>query len=213
MKIALLAGGTGLIGSQLLQLLVENDAYSTIKCLTRRELPLTHNKIEVIQTDGSNLDTLAPSLAADDVFCCLGTTIKKAKTKEAFRRIDFDYPRHLANLSKAAGAKQFLLISALGANPSSSVFYNKVKGEVEETIAAIGFDAYHIFRPSLLLGPRPEERSGEDTAKLFFKLFEFLIPVKYKAIDSSKVARAMISMANKNGRGIFVYESKLLQSF
>ncbi|HOO08594.1 MAG TPA: NAD(P)H-binding protein [Cyclobacteriaceae bacterium] len=213
MKTALLAGGTGLIGSQLLQLLARDDAYGTVKCLTRNALPVTHEKIEAIQTNGSDLNGLAASLVADDVFCCLGTTIKKAKTKEAFRKIDFDYPLHLANLSKAQGARQFLLVSALGANPSSSVFYNQVKGEVEEAIAAIGFEAYHVFRPSLLLGARPEERTGEDAAKIFFKWFGFLLPQQYKAIDSAKVARAMLAMANKNGKGTFVYESKLLQGF
>lgn len=213
MKVALLAGGTGLIGSQLLQLLVEDDAYSTIKCLTRNTLPISHHKIEVIQTNGDNLHEFASSLVADDVFCCLGTTIKKAKTKEAFRKIDFDYPLNLAKVAKANGAKQFLLISALGADPTSSVFYNKVKGEAEEAIAEIGFEVYHVFRPSLLLGSRTEERSGEDAAKIFFKLFGFLVPLKYKAIDSSKVARAMLAMANRNEKGTSVYESKLLQRF
>ncbi|MEP2668215.1 MAG: oxidoreductase [Cyclobacteriaceae bacterium] len=213
MKVALLAGGTGLIGSQLLELLVKDEAYSAIKCLTRSALPINHNKIEIIKTNGENLNELSSSLVADDVFCCLGTTIKKAGSKDAFRKIDFDYPLHLAQLSHANGAKQFLLISALGADPSSSVFYNKVKGEVEEAIAAIGFNAYHVFRPSLLLGNRSEERSGEDAAKIFFKLFGFLVPAKYKAIDSAKVAKAMLAMANKNEQGTFVYESKLLQDF
>lgn len=213
MRVALLAGGTGLIGSQLLQFLIEDKAYSKVKCLTRNTLPVSHSKIEVIKTDGTDLSKLAPSLVADDVFCCLGTTIKKAKTKEAFRKIDFDYPLDLAKISKSGGAKQFLLISALGADPASSVFYNKVKGEVEEAIATIGFDAYHVFRPSLLLGARAEERSGEDAAKIFFKLFGFLVPRKYKAIDSAKVARAMLAMASKNENGTSVYESKLLQSF
>ncbi|MCB0491177.1 MAG: oxidoreductase [Cyclobacteriaceae bacterium] len=213
MKVALLAGGTGLIGSQLLQLLIMDEAYSTIKCLTRNELPISNSKIEVIHTNGDNLAELASSLTADDVFCCLGTTIKKAKSKEAFRKIDFDYPLNLAKVSKAGGAKQFLLISALGADPSSSVFYNKVKGEVEEAIAEVGFEGYHIFRPSLLLGERAEERSGEDAAKIFFKLFGFLVPGKYKAIDSSKVARAMVAKAKLSEMGTSVSESKVLQSF
>ncbi|MEQ9413970.1 MAG: NAD(P)H-binding protein, partial [Cyclobacteriaceae bacterium] len=180
MKVALLAGGTGLVGSQLLQLLVEDDSYSSIKCLSRNTLPVSHTKIEVIQTNGDNLEELAPSLVADDVFFCLGTTIKKAKSKEAFRKVDFDYPLNLAKISKKCGAKQFLLVSAMGADPSSSVFYNKVKGEVEGAIAEVGFQGYHIFRPSLLLGDRNEERSGEDAAKIFFKFFGFLIPGKYK---------------------------------
>lgn len=213
MKVALLAGGTGLIGSYLLQLLVDDATYSKVKCLTRNTLHIQHEKIEVIKTDGINLPEIASLLKADDVYCCLGTTIKKARTKEAFRKIDFDYPLHLAQQSKEAGATQFLLVSALGADPATSVFYNKTKGEVEEAIAAVGFEAYHVFRPSLLLGSREEERSGEDAAKIFFKYFGFLVPAKYKAIDASKVARAMISMAKKQGKGIFVYESALLQAF
>ncbi len=213
MKIALLAGGTGLIGSQLLRYLVDDPRYSSVKCLVRSELRLSHPKIEIIQTDGGNLDEMAPALKADDVFCCLGTTMRKAKTKDAFRRVDFDYPLHLAKLTKAMGASQFLLVSSLGANASSSVFYNKIKGEVEDAIAAVGFDTFHIFRPSLLLGPRKEERAGEDGAKLFFKLFGFLVPKKYKAIDSGKVAKAMLALAGKETKGRFIHESLSLQRY
>lgn len=213
MKVALLAGGTGLIGSHLLQRLVDDATYSKVKCLTRNTLPIQHDKIEIIETDGTNLPEITSLLKADDVFCCLGTTIKKAKTKAAFRKVDFEYPLHLAQQAKESGATQFLLVSALGANPATSVFYNKTKGEVEEAIAAVSFEAYHVFRPSLLLGSRAEERSGEDAAKVFFKLFGFLVPAKYKAIDASKVARAMLSMAKKQGKGTFVYESALLQAF
>lgn len=213
MKVALLAGGTGLIGSQLLKLLVADERYTKVKCLTRNNLPLEHEKIAVIQTDGSNLNGLAGSLQADDVFCCLGTTIKKAKTKEAFKKIDFEYPLHLANLTKASGTSQFLLVSSLGADPTSSVFYNQVKGEVEAAIEAVRFSTFHIFRPSLLLGPRAEERPGEDAAKVFFRLFGFLVPAKYKAIDSAKVANAMWQMAKKDEPGKFVHESTSLQQF
>ena len=213
MKTALLAGGTGLIGSQLLKMLTEDSRYAKVKCLTRNNLSIFHEKIESIKTDGSNLKEIADQLHADDVFCCLGTTIKKARTEEAFRKIDFEYPLLLAGLCQARGAKQFLLISSLGADPSSSVFYNKVKGEVENAIDSLGYSSLHIFRPSLLLGPRPEERSGEDAAKIFFKLFGFLIPVKYKAIDSKKVANAMLHMAKKEQTGKYIHESKSLQQF
>ncbi|HEY5689940.1 MAG TPA: NAD(P)H-binding protein [Cyclobacteriaceae bacterium] len=213
MKVALLAGGTGLIGSQLLKLLVEDEQYKKVKCLTRNKLPFEHEKISVIQTDGGNLNDLADTLQADDVFCCLGTTIKKAKTKEAFKKIDFEYPLRLANLAKAGGTSQFLLVSSLGADAGSSLFYNQVKGEVEAAIEAVGFRTFHVFRPSLLLGPRAEERSSEDAAKLFFRLFGFLVPRKYKAIDSAKVANAMRQMAKKDELGKFVHESTSLQQF
>lgn len=213
MKTALVAGGTGLIGNHLVNLLIKDSHYSKIKCLTRHTLPIQHEKIEIIKTDGSNLSDISDLLEADDIFCCLGTTIKKAKTKEAFRKIDFDYPLSLARATLARGASQYHLVSALGANSSSGVFYNQVKGEIEEAIAALGFKTFHVYRPSLLLGPRNEERSGEDAAKLFFRFFGFLIPKKFKAIDAAKVARAMVAMASKEAEGNFVHESKSMQQF
>ena len=208
-----MAGCTGLIGRHLLELLIHDARYSKIKCLTRSTLHVTNEKIEIIKTDGSNLNDLASSLKADDVFCCLGTTMKKARSEEAFRKIDFEYPLHLANLSKAMCASQFFLVSSLGANSSSSVFYNKVKGEVEEAVSAVGYHSLHVFRPSLLLGPRSEERSGEDAAKVFFRLFGFLVPGKYKAIQSIKVASAMLMMAKEDKPGKFIHESKSLQQY
>ncbi len=211
--IALVAGSTGLIGRHLIEQLILDARYKKIKCLTRRPLSLNDDKLEIIETEGGNLIEIADLLEADDVFCCLGTTIKKAKTKEAFKKIDFDYPLSLARVTLANGASQFHLISALGANSSSGVFYNRVKGEIEEAIAALGFKTFHVYRPSLLLGPRKEERSGEDAAKLFFKLFGFLIPKKFKAIDAAKVARAMVAMAKREAEGNFVHESKSMQQF
>jgi uncharacterized protein YbjT (DUF2867 family) len=213
MRVALVAGGTGLVGSQLLQLLVSDSRYDKVKCLTRRAVPVSHPKIETIITDGSNLKDFSEELKADDVFCCLGTTMKKAKSKEAFKKVDFDYPLSMATIAKEKGAAQFLLISSLGADAKSSVFYNRVKGEVEQSITATGFKALHIFRPSLLLGARSEERSGEDGAKLFFKIFGFLVPAKYKAIDAGKVARAMLAMAKNESEGKFIHESLSLQRF
>jgi uncharacterized protein YbjT (DUF2867 family) len=152
-------------------------------------------------------------LKADDIFCCLGTTIKKAKSKEAFRAIDLDAPLLLAKISKEQGAKRFLLVSSLGASKNSSIFYNQVKGEVEEAIKQVGFDSLHILRPSLLLGPRKEERSGEDAAKFIYKIFSFIVPKKYQAIESIQVARAMVAFAQEERPGGFVHESAELQNF
>jgi uncharacterized protein YbjT (DUF2867 family) len=117
----------------------------------------------------------------------------------------------LAQISKALGAKKFLLISALGANKNSSIFYNQVKGEVEEAIQQIGFNAYHVFRPSLLLGPRKEQRSGEEAGKIFDKIFGWLVSLKYRPIESSKVAQAMQLFASADDAGIFIHESKEMQ--
>lgn len=212
MKTALIAGGTGLIGGQLLSLLLDSPQYGRVIALTRHDLP-EHPKLTQIHADGQTLIAYVDQLSADDVFCCLGTTMAKAGSKEKFHQIDFTYPVELATLTLARGAKQFLVVSALGADKTSSIYYNRVKGELEEALTGLGFQALHIFRPSLLLGPRAEKRAGEDSAKIVYKLFGFLIPKKYKAIDGIKVARAMMHFAAQNKAGTFAHESQDLQSF
>lgn len=212
MKTALIAGATGLIGQQLLQLLIESPLYEKVIAITRNDL-VAHPKLVQIKMEFGNITEKSGVLQADDVFCCLGTTMAKAGSKEKFRQVDFYYPYLLAKTTHAAGAKQYLLVSSLGANKTSSIFYNEVKGEVEEAVAAVGFETVHIFRPSLLLGPRTEKRSGEDTAKLFYRIFGFLIPAKYQAISSLKVAKAMLHFATQDKKGTFIHESGELQHF
>jgi uncharacterized protein YbjT (DUF2867 family) len=211
MKTALLAGVTGLIGKQVLQILLADDYYSRVIALTRKPLDFQHPKIENIITDFNDLTNLGEELQADDVFCCLGTTMKQAGTKAAFRKVDFDFPVQIGWIAKALGANQYLLVSALGANKNSAIYYNQVKGEVEESIVNIGFKSVHIFRPSLLLGMRKESRPGEDAAKLFYSVLGRLIPAKYRAIDAAKVARAMVVFAKEQRLGIFIHESQALQ--
>lgn len=213
MKTALIAGSTGLIGNQLLQLLLNDNYYDVVKAVTRSPLGISHPKLENIVLDFDRMTEYHDKLKADDVFCCLGTTIKKVKTKEKFRKVDFDYPVELAKLTKAKGAEQYLLVSALGADKKSNIFYNQVKGEVEEAISEIIFRSYHIFRPSLLMGDRKESRSGEDAGKIFFKYLGFLVPDKYKGIDSNKVARAMYTIARQRLQGQHIHESKILQAY
>jgi uncharacterized protein YbjT (DUF2867 family) len=212
MKTALIAGSTGLIGKQLLQLLLNSDRYSKVIAITRQDLPL-HPKLVVLKVDFERLEQFSGSIQGDDVFCCLGTTMAKARTREKFYQVDFTYPLQLAKIAHAHGAKQYFLVSALGANKESSIYYNKVKGEIEEAVKQIRYKAIHIFRPSLLLGPREEKRSGEDAAKIFYKIFGFLIPKKYKGIESATVARAMITLASQDDEGIFIHESTELQSY
>ena len=213
MKTALLAGSTGLIGGQLLELLLADNRYTDVIAISRKPLDASHHKLRNIVADATSLEQHKGQLAADDVFCCLGTTMGQAKTKEAFKQVDFDYPVLLAKLSRERGAKQYLLVSALGANKTSVIFYNRVKGLAEEAIASIGFESYHILRPSLLVGPRTEHRAGEDAAKWFYRVFGVLIPKKYKAIESIKVARSMLVFAKQDKKGNFVHESNALQDF
>jgi uncharacterized protein YbjT (DUF2867 family) len=210
-KVALLAGSTGLIGNQLLELLLADKYYSKIIALSRKPLAITNPKLENIVVEVEQLEK--HQLKADDVFCCLGTTMKQAGSKAAFRKVDFDYPLQLAKVLKTNGAQQFLLVSALGANKKSGIFYNQIKGEIEEAITSVGFRTLHIFRPSLLLGPRKDHRSGEEAAKVFYKIFGFLIPKKYQGLESIKVARAMQALAKKEISGVFVHESDTLQMY
>ncbi|HEV8515709.1 MAG TPA: NAD-dependent epimerase/dehydratase family protein [Cyclobacteriaceae bacterium] len=212
-KIALLAGSTGLIGSQLLELLLNDNQYSSVVAISRKPISSANAKLTNLVCELRDLSSHKSQLKADDVFCCLGTTIKKAKSKEAFRAIDLEAPLQMAKISKELGAKKFMLVSSLGANKNSGVFYNKVKGEVEGAIEQVGFETFHILRPSLLLGPRKEERAGEDAAKFFYKIFGFLVPKKYQAIESIKVARAMIAYSRQAQSGIFIHESGQLQNF
>lgn len=213
MKTALIAGSTGLIGNQLLELLLNDNYYTIVKAISRKPLEITHPRLENIVFEFDRMTEHRDTLKADDVFCCLGTTIKKVKTKEKFRQVDFDYPLELARLTKANGAEKFLLVSALGADKNASIFYNQVKGEVEEAIGQVGFKSYHIFRPSLLMGDRKESRSGEDAGKFVFKYFGFLVPAKYKGIESVKVARAMQKLAIESLPGTHVHESGELQVY
>jgi uncharacterized protein YbjT (DUF2867 family) len=213
MRTALVAGATGLIGNQLIELLLADDYYDSVKAISRKPLVINSPKFENIVLDFDRMTEHHDAFAANDIFCCLGTTIKKVKTKEKFRKVDFDYPLELAKLGKANGAEQYLLVSALGADKKSNIFYNHVKGEVEEAIGQVGFKSYTIFRPSLLMGDRKESRSGEDAGKVLFKYFGFLVPVKYKGIDSSKVARAMQAVAKQVASGQRILESTELQTY
>ena len=213
MKTALIVGSTGLIGKQLLQLLLDDPYYIKVKAVARKPLALTHPRLEVIVADLNTLNTVTEQFNADDVFCCLGTTIKKAGSKKAFEAVDFDYPMQVAKHSKEKGAQQFLLVSALGADANSSFYYNQVKGRIEVAIREVKFSCTHVFRPSLLLGIRDENRPGEDAAKIFYRIFNFMIPKKYKGIDAAKVAKAMLSYAKENKTGFFVHESESMQRF
>lgn len=213
MAVALIAGATGLTGSYLLDLLLEDPHYTQVIAVTRKPLHRGDDKLKNVVAEFDRLADYSSELKADDVFCCLGTTIKQAGSQEAFRKVDFDYPLNLARVTKANGARQFLIITALGSDRHSSIFYNRVKGEVEEAIGEIGFESYHIFQPSMLLGDRKDDRAGESAGKLVMKALDFLIPKKYKAIEGIRVARGMLQVARKQVKGREVHSSAELQDY
>ncbi|MFD2614318.1 oxidoreductase [Paenibacillus gansuensis] len=213
-KIALIAGASGLIGQELLQMLLNIGVYREVIALVRRELPLQHGKLRQAVVDFDGLDKLDRSvLSADDVFCCLGTTIKKAGSKEAMYRIDAEYPLALACAARSAGASQYIVVSSIGADANSSNFYLRTKGAMEEGLRAQGFAALHIMRPSLLLGERQEFRFGERAAAVLAKPLSVLLagPLrKYRPVQASVVARAMLHAAQREPRGVSVHESETL---
>jgi uncharacterized protein YbjT (DUF2867 family) len=212
MKTALVVGGSGLVGNYLIEALLHDNRYRKIISLGRSELPIQNDKLEQKVVDFDNLEL--SGFEVDDVFSCLGTTINKAGSKENFRKVDFTYPVNVAEWSISHGASQFILNSSMGADESSTIFYNQVKGEVEKVIASLGFKAFYIVRPSLLLGPRKEFRFGETVGKFFMSGLGFLFVggfKKYKAIHAKTVAHAMVAAATQEKKGVFVYESDALE--
>jgi uncharacterized protein YbjT (DUF2867 family) len=210
-KTALIAGATGLVGSKCLARLLEQPAYERVLALVRRPLPHTDPKLDQHVVDFDRLGAAGTDFpAADDVFCCLGTTLKRAGSRAAFRQVDFTYIVSLAGLSLGRGAKQFLLVSSLGANPNSPVFYSRVKGETEAAVSALPFEGRQIFRPSILLGERAEHRPGERAGIVMMRGLSFALlgPLrKYRPIDAGTVARAMVRVALAAPRGVNIFES------
>jgi uncharacterized protein YbjT (DUF2867 family) len=213
-KTALLVGASGLVGGHCLQFLLGEPSYTNVVALVRTPLPVSHPKLVQRLVDFPELETFGELMYADDVYCCLGTTIKKAGTQDAFRKVDFDYPIKLAALTQHCGAKQFLIITSLGADPHSRIFYNRVKGEVEESIRKIPLDAIHVFRPSLLLGDRAEHRTSEKAGALILSALKYAMkgPLqKYRAIQAHDVAKAIVRVAQMNLNGVNIFESQRIQ--
>lgn len=213
MAVALIAGATGLVGNLLLDQLLAGNHYERVIALSRKPLPKSHPKLHNLVVNFDNLEAHASDMKADDIFCCLGTTIRQAGSQEAFRKVDHDYPVQVARITRAQGAHQFLLVTAMGSDKSSSIFYNRVKGEVEDAIGNLGFEAYHIFQPSMLLGERTEHRAGESVGKKFMVALDFLIPKKYKAIEAVRVARGMYQTALRHQAGRHIHDSAELQGY
>ncbi len=204
---AVVLGATGLIGSSLVDQLLADDAFSTVRVLVRRPISIEHPKLEVCITDFSDYDAFKKNLGTGDcIFSCIGTTNANVKgDKLLYRSIDFDIPVNAARFGKEAGFKQYLLVSAIGADTRSRIFYSRLKGEVEEMIAGYKFKSFDVFRPSFLLGRKQGERTGESIVSNLFRVFSFLVPSKYRAIYGATVAKAMLTAAKEGKEGLSVY--------
>jgi len=198
---AIIAGASGLVGRFLLNDLLSRDRYERVTALVRSDLGVASPKLSTARVDFAALDATAPgdACAGADLFCTLGTTIRKAGSEDAFRRVDHDAVLAFARWGLAHGARRFFVVTALGADAASSVFYSRVKGEVERDLASLGFNETHVFRPSLLLGPREEFRLGEAIASRISKPLGFLFNgplAKYRPIEAESVAHAMVKTAD-----------------
>lgn len=200
-KTAIIAGATGLVGGFLLRRLIEDPAYARVVAVTRRPLEGVRSpKVEELVADFDGLEQALESkgIVVEDAYCALGTTIRKAGSQSAFRKVDHDYIVAFAKAAKARGAKRFMLVSAIGADERSSIFYSRVKGETDHAVSSLGFEAVHIFRPGILLGPRTERRPLEHFGMNAAPVFNTLLlgPLRhYRAIPAETVAKAMVSAA------------------
>lgn len=207
-KTATIIGATGMIGQHLLKLLLDDGYFSTVRVVVRRPVVKQDPIMEVKLVDFSDTESLKLALeGSDTIFCCIGTTQKKVKSDKAlYRSIDFDIPVNAARLGKEIGCEQFIVVSAVGANPKSNNFYLRLKGEVEEALKQTGVKSLHIMRPSMLLGKRNESRPGERIGQVLSKALSFLLPSKYKPIKGEDVAGAMMLVARHEKPGVHIYE-------
>jgi uncharacterized protein YbjT (DUF2867 family) len=206
---ALIIGASGLVGGLCLRELLEEERYAEVLALGRWPLTISHPKLLQSVVDFSRPESWTDAVKAEDVFSCLGTTTAKSASREEYRRIDLGIPLELAKLASSCGAKRFLLVSSVGADAKSSFFYPRLKGELEDSVSKLPFEAAHIFRPSFLLGARKESRPLEG---LFLKAAPLFSPFllgparKYRAVEAATVARAMIRAALSDAKGVSIHE-------
>ncbi len=211
---ALVLGATGLVGGEVVRELLRSDAYGEIRVLSRRPMGLQHPKLTETIIDFEELEASAEFFGGvRDVFCCLGTTIRKAGSQVKFRKVDLEYPLRAAKISRQKGVTQFLAVSAMGADPDSRLFYNRVKGEAEQVLSVSGLTGVHLFRPSLLLGSRSDFRFAEAAGAWVMRGLDPLMrgrAAKYRAMPAATLARAMVTIAQTGTAGTHVYPNDVI---
>lgn len=206
MKTAIILGATGLTGSKLLEKLLKDSSFEKIKLFSRSSVNLKDIKIEEHLIDMFQLEDYSHVFSGDVVFCCIGTTKAKTPDKEIYKKIDYGIPVAAAKLAKENNIETFMVISALGADENSRVFYSKIKGEMQRDVLNQNIKNTYILQPSLIVGDRKESRFGENAAEFFMKIFGFLLPKKYKMIQAETIAKAMQVLAKKE------YSKKIITS-
>jgi uncharacterized protein YbjT (DUF2867 family) len=202
---AVVIGATGLVGRECVMQLAARPEFERVTAVVRRALPddIQRPTVRTVLIDFDRLDERSDLFRSSHVFCAFGTTIKQAGSQERFRQVDFSYPLRVAELAVVAGARHFLLVSSVGASPTSRTFYLRVKGELEAAVMALGFPSVTVVRPSFLLGERKEFRLGEEIARRLSWAF----PRKYRAVHVRDVARALVNAAVEDRSGVRVIEN------
>lgn len=208
-KTAIIFGATGLTGSLVLEELLSNEQYSTLKLFSRKSCGIKHPKIQESIGDLFDLDMFQEEFTGDEVYICIGTTKKKTPDRSLYRKIDVGIPVAIANLCKRNGIPKLAVVSAIGANPKSSIPYNKFKGEMEEAILSLGIDYTYILRPSLIIGDRNEFRTGEKFSAVLFRIIKFLLPKKYRAVSARAIAAKMIALCNSSEPSKIIESSEI----
>lgn len=206
----MLVGATGLVGTQVLQLLLDDLRCQTVVAPTRRPLALADTHLFNLLVDFAQLPEAADWWAVDAVICALGTTLKQAGSREAFARVDHQYPLHVARLARAHGAGAFVLNSAKGADPDSRFFYNRVKGALEQDLRGLGYPSLTLVRPGLIGGERKEHRAGERAANVVLGALAPVLPRSWRINPAGKIAAAMVEAALQRNPGLQVIEADRL---
>lgn len=216
MKKAIVFGASGLVGSYLVDELLNGPAYAQVTVVLRRAGASHHPKLKVLIADYATLPDVQEQLMADDVFIALGTTKAKTPDQAAYYQVDHDYPVRAAMLAKANGAKAVFVVSAVGAHASSKIFYVRTKGEMERDVTAVGLAYTHIFRPSMILGQRTEKRLLEKAMMGIWKLIDPIFvgsANRYRGIEAQDIARAMVQAArNNNAAPVSIYQWKEMKA-
>lgn len=210
-QIAVIIGASGLIGNHLVEQLLHDEYFGTIRILVRRGLAFNHPKLQQVIVDFNNINDYSNKFGKGDIiFCCVGTTQKKVKgDKIAYEKIDHDIPVNAAQIGIDNGFKKFLIVSSIGANPISNNFYLRLKGKTEKHIKQFPFKCISIFRPSILIGKRSDARPAEKAGQIFMQAFSFLFVgsfKKYHPVKAEDVAKAMIAESKREKSEIHILE-------
>ena len=208
-KTAIILGATGLTGSLVLEQLLSDPNYGTIKLFSRTPAGISHPKLKEYIGDLLVLEGFQEQLTGDELYICIGTTKKKTPNHEHYRKIDLGIPAQAVKICKNNGVSRVAVVSAIGANSKSSIAYNKIKGDMEQAVLSANIMHTYILRPSIIAGNRQEHRAGEKMGIAVFKCLKLIIPKRYRAVEAKAIAAKMIELCNSNAPSIIIESNEI----